>query len=100
MSTTPCFITADYLKSLKDSRLLEKEDAAKISQLTKERQMRSGKGYKAGQVRNFLFHGHTMTIEMMTCITDYFEAKLQMRKELLTKQQKFIATLQQVQEVA
>lgn len=89
-------ITAEYLAALKKNGLYEKDDPAKIAALTKEREMRAGKGYSAESVRNFLLRQCTCTTEMLQLIQDYYEAKHNMKQQLGKRQADFINELQTV----
>ncbi len=96
MSSENTAFTPEFIEAIKKAGLYEKEDASKISNILKDRGLRKGKGYKAAQIRNFILHGHTCTLEVFQAVTEYYEAKREMKVSLINKQQAFMAQLNNV----
>jgi uncharacterized protein YutE (UPF0331/DUF86 family) len=85
------FIAQEYYEALKDAKLISKEDAAKIADLTKAAGLKKGKGYKAAQIRNVLFHSYTTIEEVVAIITNYYENK----RSQIDQQKQFANSLKQ-----
>lgn len=89
-------ISAEYFNALKKNGLFESFDVSKIAKLTKERGMRDGKGYTNEAIRNFLTRQYTCSTQIVSLVTEYYDAKLQLHKQLASKQKDFISQLQEL----
>lgn len=89
-------ITVEYLDALKKNGLYDPYDCGKIAKLTKERGMRGGRGYTNDGIRNFVLRQNTCSLDMVNLITEYYDAKLQLHKQLASKQKDFISQLQEL----
>lgn len=87
------YITKDYIDALKNSNLLNKDDAGKIADKTKAAKLNNGKGYSRQTIRNILYCGYTTTEDMVRLIMDYFIDKKVSLENTVAEQKKFAESL-------
>lgn len=75
-------ISEEYANALRQKGLFEKHDVAKLAEITREHNMRGGRGYSGMMIRNYMFYGHPCTTEVYNIIISYFEEKQAMRDRL------------------
>jgi len=78
-------ITKEDMRLIRASGVINSEDFKKLAETSRRQKLKRGEtGYSSVQMRNFALESHTCSPEVRKLILDYFNAKVEKLKKVLS----------------